>query len=117
MSERQIAFRQDDDVLEIDFGWNVEPVRLTRQEAYEFYHSVGETYYGIDALGDDGESEDQEQFPAMQVGDVTLATGEVASFLDEFSSSLERIERLPIREESERPQIMSQHVNWLHEGF
>ena len=104
-------------LLSIDFGWNLEPIRLTRQEAYDFYHRVGEKFFGIDILDENIELEDQDQFAVMQIGDVTLQPDEVASFLDAFSLALEEVERLPIREELERTQHVLGRIDWIHEGF
>ena len=125
MFEGTITFHGDDDMLTIDFGWNVEPICLEKEEAYRFFHEVGEEFHAVDVADEHGIPIQELVREDMLIGDVVLSVEAVELFLERFNICLERMERHVFRESPPPPlQIGTgsrQHaqfrVNWIAEGF
>lgn len=121
MFEGTITFHGDDDMLTIDFGWNVEPISLEKEEAYRFFHEIGEEFHAVDFVGENHELVRED----MQIGDVVLNVEAVELFLERLSVSLERMERHVLQESPIPPlqigrgsrQTKERRVNWAVEGF
>lgn len=125
MFEGTIVFYGEDDGLTIDFGWNTEPICLSRDEAYRFFHEVGEAFHAVHVTDDHGMPIERFIHQEMQIGDVVLGTEAMELFLERFSVSLERMERRVLRESPPPPLEVggdSRHstghrVDWINEGF
>ena len=126
MFEGTITFCGDDDMLTIDFGWNVEQICLDKEDAYGFFHEVGETFYAaVDVTDEQGMPIQDPVREDMLIGDVVLSVESVELFLERFNICLERMERHVLRESPPPPLIIGRdsrqtterRVNWISDGF